>query len=458
KNPATTLDLDDKKADRDKLARSPVGFEEHSQRISVLGELHARPLLPTEIPRAVFHFGFMTDEAAAIADRARVADMAKARGLPSPDAHAKYHRFDFGRWDLRWEQHTEFTTYTWSTGISTGEPFSLANPLKDGEVQFTAPGPLIVAVNLSLLDRSKLMANVGDFFKPESLCVIKASDGQARVATDFVVDTSGFTRILVESKGMSETHAGRLVQRVLEIETYRTLALLGLPTARSIGPELGRMEKELAQVTAEIAGADDHHESQVLLKHLGRLAADIEALSAKNAFRFGATRAYFELVKSRIELIQERPDADHVSITAFFNRRLVPAIETCNAVETRQERLSLQLARAADLLRTGIQFDLEQQNRDLLKSMDQRAKMQLRLQQTVEGLSVAAISYYIVGLITYLAKGLSDLSPVPERFSPTIVTALSVPLVVGGVWYLTRRLKEHYVDDKADSDRSSKGG
>ncbi|MEO1204956.1 MAG: DUF3422 domain-containing protein [Pseudomonadota bacterium] len=427
---------------------SAIGFEEHHERTSVLGELHARPLLPTKIPRAVFHFGFITSEAEAAEDRARIADMAKARGLPTPDAHDKYHRFDFGRWDLRWEQHTEFTTYTWSTSLSTDEPFAMANPLKDGDVQFKAPGPLIVAVNLALTDRTKLSAPVADYFKPDSLCVIKAVDGQARIATDFVVDTAGFTRILVESKGMSETHAGRLVQRVLEIETYRTLALLGLPKARSIAPELGRMEAGIAEITSNIAAVDDHLDSHTLLRHLGRMAADIEALSAKNSFRFSATRAYYDLVESRIKSIQEQPDAGHVSITAFFNRRLVPAIETCNAVEARQERLSLQLARAADLLRTGIQFDLEQQNRDLLESMDRRAKLQLRLQQTVEGLSVAAISYYIVGLITYLAKGLADLSPTPERFSPTIVTALSVPLVIGGVWYITRRLKDRYVDDQ----------
>lgn len=438
------------------LRHGPLGFEEHPERNGVLGELHARPLLPIEVPRVIYHFAFMTDEAAAVQDRVRVAEMAKARGLPTPDAHGKYHRFDLGRWELRWEQHTEFTTYTWSTALEDDAPFPRGNPMKDGEVKFIAPGPLIVATSMSILERAKLMARVSDFFQPQSLCVINASNGQAQIATDFVVDTSGFTRFLIETRSMSEIRAGRLTQRILEIETYRTLALLGLPVARKVSPDLTRMERELSRITGLIAAAKDHHESQDLLHKLGGLAAEIEAQSAKTAFRFGATRAYFNLVKSRVALIDEQPLGDYVSITAFFDRRLVPAIETCNAVETRQSRLSLQIARTADLLRTGIQFDLEQQNRDLLQSMDRRAKMQLRLQQTVEGLSVAAISYYVVGLITYLAKGLADVVTLPVWFSPTVITAVSVPMVIGGVWYLMHRVKRSFIESDAKMSKDAK--
>ncbi len=423
------------------------GWEDHPERTSVLGELHARPFLPISVPRAIFHFAFMTDEAAAKADRRRVSEMATARGLATPHKHAKYHRFDFGKWDLRWEQHTEFTTYTWSTAQDADEPFARGDPVRLGEAAFEAPGPLIVAVNMSLIDSARLKRNIGDYFKPESLCIVKGCESKGRVATDFVVDPSGFTRILMESRSMSPVQAGRLVQRVLEIETYRTLALLGLPVARRIGPELNRVERELSEITSAIAAATEHAQSYDLLKRLRDLAALLEAQSAKTAFRFGATRAYYDLVKERLALIQEEPEGDHVSITAFFNRRLEPAIETCNAVQARQERLSTQLARTTDLLRTGIQFDLEQQNRDLLTSMDRRAKLQLRLQQTVEGLSVAAISYYVVGLITYVAKALEKVPNAPAWLTPTTVTAVSVPLVIAGVWYLMRRVKQSFHDD-----------
>lgn len=435
-----------------KVAATRHGWEEHPERTAVLGELHARPFLPITVPRTIFHFAFMTDEAAAREDRRRVGEMATARGLATPHKHAKHHRFNFGKWDLRWEQHTEFTTYSWSTGQDAEEPFSRADPVRLGEVSFEPPGPLIVAIHMSLVDSGRLKADPTEYFHPESLCIVKGCNSKGRVATDFVVDPSGFTRILMESKSMSPVQAGRLVQRVLEIETYRTLALLGLPVARRVGPELNRVERELSEITSAIAGAREHSQSHDLLKRLRDLAALLEAQSAQTAFRFGATRAYWGLVTERLELIQEEPEGEHTSITAFFNRRLQPAIETCNAVQARQERLSTQLARTTDLLRTGIQYDLEQQNRDLLTSMDRRAKLQLRLQQTVEGLSVAAISYYVVGLITYVAKGLDKVPNLPVWLTPTLVTAVSVPVVVGGVWYLMHRVKKSFHDAHDDGD------
>jgi len=421
-----------------------LGMIEHEERASVLGELHARPLLSVKMPRRVYHFAFLTNEEEAQADRANINALAEARGAAPPAPRSKFHQCDFGAWDLRWEQHTEFTTYTWSTGNDAEEPFTRNNPIAEGDVAFKAPGRLIVAVNLSIVSRTKLISSVGEFFSPESLCVVEASDGQARVSTDFLVDPNGFTRFLIESRGMTERRAGRLMQRVLEIETYRTLALLGLPVARKVGPVLGRMEHELSDITGEISKSQDHHKSHALLMRLGGLTAELEAQSAATAFRFGATRAYYDLVRSRLELIHETPTGDNVSITAFFNRRLVPAIETCNAVEARQGRLTGQLARAADLLRTGIQFDLEQQNRGLLRSMNRRAKLQLRLQQTVEGLSVAAISYYVIGLVGYIAKGLSELGGAFSLIKPGLVTAVAVPIVIAGVWYLTQRVRHNF--------------
>ena len=91
-------------------------------------------------------------------------------------------------------------------------------------------------------------------------------------------------------------------------------------------------------------------------------------------------------------------------------------------------------------------MEVEKQNRDLLASMNNRAKLQLRLQQTVEGLSVAAVSYYVVGLIGYLAKGLKpDAVPVGvER-----IVAISVPVVVAVVWLVVRRIRKRHSDREA---------
>ena len=55
---------------------------------------------------------------------------------------------------------------------------------------------------------------------------------------------------------------------------------------------------------------------------------------------------------------------------------------------------------------------------NLLGAMNRRQQLQLRLQATVEGLSVAAITYYIVGLVGYAAKGLKEGGALPHAITP----------------------------------------
>lgn len=432
-------DSDTKTANEPALP-APAGMVQHESRAMVLGELHARPFLPLNLPLRIYHFAFMTTDEEARADRSHIAELAIAVGVSPPAPDAKYHRLDFGIWELRWEQHTEFTTYTWLTGSDAAETFAYPDPIGLGEITFTPHGKLIASVHMSVIAPGTLASHPAEGFNSLALCVINASEGAARVTTDFKVDAKGFTRFLIESKALTPSSAARLVQRLLELETYRTLALLGLPEARRAGPELQNMERELGEITQAIAAGPATETQQDLLARLSKLAAAIEAQAARTAFRFSASRAYYAQVKSRLELIDEQREGDYVTITAFFRRRLEPAIDTCAAVEDRQRRLSAQLARASDMLRTGIQFELQHQNRDLLRSMDERASMQLRLQQTVEGLSVAAISYYVIGLISYLGKGIKDAGLLPKPLTPEFLTAISVPLVVGFIFLAMRRV------------------
>jgi uncharacterized membrane-anchored protein len=128
--------------------------------------------------------------------------------------------------------------------------------------------------------------------------------------------------------------------------------------------------------------------------------------------------------------------------SSFLARRMAPALRTCATTEERQANLSEKLARAANLLRTRVDVELERQNRDLLKSMNDRTPLQLRLQTTVEGLSVAAVSYYVVGLFGYLAKGAQD-EGLPVNIS--LATALFVPVAVAGIWFAVRRIRRRHI-------------
>lgn len=416
-------------------------FLEHEARAGILAELHARPFLPVELPQRVYHFAFATNDEEARADRQAIADLARAHGLEPPTADAKFHRLAIDHWQLRWEQHTEFTTYTWSTPKDAAEPFSRPDPLGAGEIVFRQPGRLVVAAHLSAIESGHSHEIYATLFNSQSLCLIRAAKGTAHVLTDFAVDPHRFTRLLIKSNGAGAVESGRLVQRVLEIETYRTMALLGLPEARSCGPELRGMEREISDITQALSQTQDKRTSQDLLKRLSDLLAQSEALSTRTAFRFGASRAYHAILKNRLELIQETKESHYTTISAFFSARLDPAIETCNAFEMRQERLADQVERAVDLMRTGITFELEQQNRDLLDDMNRRARLQMRLQRLVGGLSIAALSYYAAGLVLYFFKGTKDAGWLPHGVTGEEAAAAALPLVIFGAWAFWQRVK-----------------
>ena len=419
-----------------------IGITEHEGRKAILAELHARPFLPVEAPRRIYHFAFATGDEEARNDRKAIAGLCGRSGAAKPPEDAKFHHVELGDWDLRWEQHTEFTTYTWSTTLGAAAPFAHPDPLGTGEIAFLAPGPLIVATHLALIDGGPSHESLAAAFNSQSLCIIGAAKGAAQVLTDFTLDPQGFTRLLIRSDKLGPIRAGRLVQRVLEIETYRTLALLGLPEARRAGPVLGRMEREISAINQALSEARDQRTSQDLLKRLSDLLAGSEALSTQMAFRFGASRAYHAIIKNRLDLIQEAKAGSYTTISAFFSTRLDPAIETCNAIETRLERLSGQVVRAIDLMRTGITFELEQQNRDLLQDMNRRARLQMRLQGFVQGLSTAALAYYLSGLTVYLAKGMKDAGWLPKDVTAEMFVAMAVPVMIFASWSFMERVRQ----------------
>jgi uncharacterized membrane-anchored protein len=263
------------------------------------------------------------------------------------------------------------------------------------------------------------------------------SAGRAVAITDFRIREDGFSRMLVLDRGTGERQAGRIVQRLLEIDTYRVTALLAFPLARELAPVLGAQERELAAITDALVDCGENDEP-VLLDRLTRLAAQIESGEARSRYRFSAASAYYEIVRQRIEDLREERIEGLQTFHEFIERRMAPAMNTCIAMGQRQVMLSQRVARATQLLSTRVGVTRERQNQSLLASMDRRAKLQLRLQQTVEGLSVAAITYYLVGLIAYAAKSAAE-GGLPLRAE--IATGLAVPLVAAAVWFGTRRVR-----------------
>ena len=318
----------------------------HPLRAAILGEVHARPFTPIAVPSRVLHFGFDTSGARSQIDRANLVTFCQSRGLPQPAE--KHHRVAFGTTVLRWEQHSEFTTYTWEMPSDPGAiPFhpdaaSLASPMR----LVPQPGPLLVAVDLHLMAEDAPRTSPERLFDNASLAVAENSDGAAIYATDFQPGPSGFVRILVADRNMSAERAGALVQHVIEIETYRTLALLGLPEAQRLAPSIAASERRLVEVTEQMRAGDDLAGNHRLLDELTALAAEVEAGAAASVFRFGASRAYEEIVEQRLQTIGEHKVGGLPTWSSFLARRMKPALRTCVTTEARQSSLSLKLARA----------------------------------------------------------------------------------------------------------------
>jgi uncharacterized membrane-anchored protein len=425
------------------------GLRDHPLRDQLVNEVHARPFASLTAPQRASHLAMLSGEDAAGEDRAQVARLCERHGVPSPGPEDTHLMADLGPFQLKWERHTEFSSYTFFQHAQTpGFDASVAPfgaPVIDRVPRdwlAALPGELLVGIHLEMEPKQAPERDADALtrlFETDNVAGSLVSGGAGAVWMDFAVHADGFGRILLHDRHLRPRQAGRLVQRLFEIETYRMLALLALPLARRHGPELSRSGERLTEITARMAAIEGLEDERRLLDELTRMSAEIEDMAAVASYRFGAARAYYALVRRRVEELREERFEGMQTIREFLERRLAPAMRTCEAVAARLDARSDRVSRASQLLRTRIDIALEAQNSALLRSMDRRARLQLRLQQTVEGLSVAAISYYLVGLIGYAAKAGKAAG---LELDVDLITGLAIPVVVGlvgfGVWRLRR--------------------
>lgn len=408
---------------------------DHPFRAQLNDEVHARPPDALEAPARISYFALLSDAAQMDAAFRAVTELAVRFDAPKPVPGSSHYSQDFGPFRLKWERHTEFVRFT---VVLPGEGPEAALSALPPDWVAGLPGQSIVATNVTLVRAAggDPVEEASHLFQRDQLIGSAVADESATVFVDFRIRASGFGRMLVQDRSMTPWQAGRLVQALLEIDTYRMMALLALPVARSLAPALGARDRELAEITAAMVTAGETDEP-LLLERLTRLAAEIDNGLAENLYRFNAAAAYYALVQRRIDDLRETRLPGVQTLREFTERRLAPAMTTCITVSGRQEELSRRVARATQLLATRVGVTRERQSQSLLETMNRRARQQLRLQATVEGLSVAAVTYYIVGLVGYAAKGGEA---VGMRLDPVIVMAVAVPVVAGVMALALRRM------------------
>lgn len=415
----------------------------HPLREELHDEVHARPPLPLVSPCRVSAIALLSGNESRNEEWRLLRELGERFGVRVAETPSGYLAADFGPFQLKWERHTEFSRYVIVVDGAEGGPFSHpAIEAVPSEWVQRLPGRILYAGHVEIVapracDEANLARLSRESFGDRPLVGSEIADDAATALTDFRIDAQGYSRVLVVDRGLTPPQAGRLAQALLEVDLYRMLALLAFPVARELSPMLSRNENELAEIANQLVKADATLEPE-LLDRLTALQAEIERLEADHRYRFGAARAYYEIVQRRLAQLRERRCESLQTWQEFMERRLAPAMNTCEAAMMRLESLSQHATRATQLLSTRIGITRELQNQQLLESMNRRGAAQLRLQATVEGLSVAAVTYYIVGLVKFLAEGLADSG---WRIDPGITTAVSIPIVAIVVYAAVRKVR-----------------
>lgn len=430
------------------------------QRVALHNEVHARPPARIHLPALVVYLAVLNEGITREMECAHLQRLPGQAGLTPAQLQHHFLRLRLGHCTVKWERHSEFTRYSIVQPLPASADLGQALPDLLPALAVNAawlrdtPGRTVAAIQLAMVpgeiaDSAAALARATHWLGGRSVVASRMgtggtgsggqpADGHSLVVTDFRLQPDGFERVLVIAPaGTTDTRAGRISQRLLELETYRMMALRGLPVAKAIAPMLAEAEAALADITAQLDGKQVSE--QQLLDTLIGLAARVERANAQHMYRFSATQAYQALVSQRLAELREKAVPGTQTLGEFMQRRLSPAMATVAATAQRLAALSQRIERASALLRTRVDIATEAQNQQLLAKLTRGQALQLRLQTTVEGLSIAAISYYVISLVLYAGKA-AKAAGLP--INPEVAAGLLIPVVLWGVWRATKRIHE----------------
>lgn len=404
-------------------------------------EIHTRPSASVGLPALIFYVAVINREVTLQDELKHLQQLPGQSAFSIEKLKTNFCQIQFEAHTLIWERHTEFTRYTIIQNLPGeviwGQAFpDLSTAVATGsEWLESIPGKTITAIQLVILkegmDDPRALRHAKLWLGDSSLIGAKmgrtaTGHPHSHLMSNLRIDAQGFERVLVlASPETSPNRAGRIAQRILELETYRMMALLSLPVAKSLGSKLAQTEVQLVEITQRLEKKVDADE--VLLKDLAGLAVQVESATAEHSYRFSAARAYNAIVLERISEMRESPLSGMQSVGEFMQRRLAPAMATVNATSDRLGNLAQRISRASALLRTRVEIVAEQHNQQLLEKLTRGQALQLRLQSTVEGLSIAAITYYVVSLALYVGKAIRALG---LDINPELFAGLMIPFIL----------------------------
>jgi uncharacterized membrane-anchored protein len=418
------------------IQRPGPGLRFHAHQPAQYELLHERPFPVLPCPVRVSHIAVRTD-GQHNAEHAALVALCQRYQVNPPVAHASCFYQSLGKFDVRWERHTEFSTLCFIRPGTESTPFErTALDLLPDDWLSQFPGEVMSASHFEVrLEQSIPGADaLRDLFEGQRLIQSHAKQGQARLWTPFRRMSDGFNKVLIYDLGMSSNARGRLIRTLIELENYICASLKPVTMARRLFAKIEACDQTLAGLIRQMRPDQGPTNPRQQLDSLTDLSQSVEKMIADTCSRFSATRAYAAIVRERLEELEEQSVPGIPTLSEFLLRRLEPAWRSCEAVSQRLNDLSARIERASDLMRTRIDLAIQENNQGLLTAMNQRSRLQLRLQQTVEGLSVVAISYYILALTGLLMASWTG-------SSDRVISLLTLP-VLFGVWAGARRFRK----------------
>ncbi len=425
---------------------------DHPMRMQLHEEVHARPPIALWPNERVLSQSFLLDAQSRQAQIEWIENLSRALGIANDGE--KDHSFKIltlapepERVLIKWELHGEFATIA----AITRNPVKITGPLLESRLVLEASiddllrklncpiiseagGQRISALDLVFEHRPLFneAQEVSAMFNGNTVLGSYILAGkQAQLWTDLRLDQDGYISYFIPHDVLGSRLAGRVARALAEAETYRMSAMIAFPIAKSLSMPLRAAESELADLSRDISQLQSepgiHTEKDgKFLGELSHLASRAEQWISEYGLRFTASEAYSQLLNKNLNELAESPIPGVQSLSEFMDRRFLPAMGTCIWTQRRLKELSDRISRTTQTLRTRIEFVNEEQTQKLLASMDQRARLQLRLQETVESLSVLVLTYYAVSLLAYVAKGGKEAG---LAIHPEIIAAIAAPLV-----------------------------
>ncbi len=428
-----------------------------AQRLLLHNEIHTRPSATFKLPALVVYVAVLNSNVSTAEEFEHLQRLPQSQSLEFDKMKGNFLQIECTGYKVIWERHSEFTRYTIVQSLPAHAHWGSDLP-ELGEHAATGsdwlksiPGKTITAIHLGILNEG---ADDPDaFYKGKKWLgngtligskMGRTSDNasHSQLMTNLKIGEDGFERLLVLTDSeTSENRAGRIAQRLLELETYRIMSLLSLPIAKQLAVKLRDTEVKLVEITNRLEKQDDSDE--ILMYDLATLAAQVESITAEHSYRFSAALAYDAIVRERIAEMREQPLSGMQTVGEFMQRRLAPAIATVKATSVRLSALAERIARASALLRTRVEIAAEAHNRQLLEKLTRGQELQLRLQATVEGLSIAAITYYVVNLVLFIGKAMKAYG---LNINPELLAGFCTPVVLLFSWrtiqHIQLRLKD----------------